>query len=91
MYQKIWDLIDRDYSDPEDDECTMLVSKDDVHIGDAIEELFSKAREEGQVRDYNIDVPCVFDSIGMAIYILIVSWTDKDGSLYTYYTEIHCC
>lgn len=91
MYQEVWDLIDRNYSNLEDDECTMLVSKDDVHIGDAVDELFSKAQGDGRIRSYNVEVPCVFDSVGLAIYVLIISWINEDGSLGTYYTEIHCC
>ena len=88
MYQELWDLIGRDYSDPEDDEYAMLFSKDDVHIGDAVDELFSKAQGNCQIRGYNVEVPCVFDTVGMAIYVLIVSWVNKDGSLSTYYTEV---
>lgn len=88
MYQELWDLIGRDCSDPEDDEYAMLFSKDDVHIGDAVDELFSKAQGNCQIRSYNVEVPCVFDTVGMAIYVLIVSWVNADGSLGTYYTEV---
>lgn len=88
MYQELWDLIGRDYSDPEDDEYAMLFSKDDVHIGDAVDKLFSKAQGNCQIRSYNVEVPCVFDTGDMAIYVLIVSWINADGSLGTYYTEV---
>lgn len=89
MYVELWDLIGRKYTDPEDDEYSMLFSKDGVHIGDAVDELFSKAQSEGRVRSYDISVPCVFDTIGIEmIYVLIVSWINADGSLGTYYTEV---
>ena len=89
MYQELWDLIGRDYSDPEDDEYTMLISKDGVHIANAIEILFSKAKGEGRIREYDIEVPCVFNTIGVEmVYMLIVSWINADGSLGTYHTEV---
>ena len=66
----------------------MLFSKDDVHIGDAVDELFSKAQGDGRIRCYNIEVPCVFDTVGISICVLIVSWINEDGSLETYYTEV---
>lgn len=44
MYVELWDLIGRKYTDPEDDEYAMLVSKDGVHIANAVEILFPKLR-----------------------------------------------
>ena len=88
MYQELWDLIGTNYSDPEDDEYAMLFSKDNIHIGDAVDELFSKAQGDGRIRSYNIEVPCVFDTVGISICVLIVSWINEDGSLGTYYTEV---
>ena len=69
----------------------MLVSKDGVHIANAVEILFSKAKAkgEGRIREYNIEIPCVFDTIGIEmVYVLIVSWINADGFLGTYYTEV---
>lgn len=57
MYVELWDLIGRKYTDPEDDECAMLVSKDGIHITNAVETLFSKAKGEGRIREYNIEIP----------------------------------
>ena len=89
MYVGLWDLIGRKYTDPEDDEYAMLVSKDGVHIANAVEILFSKAKGEGRIREYIIEIPCVFDTIGIEmVYVLIVSWINADGSLGTYYTEV---
>ena len=89
MYAELWNLIGRKYTDPEDDEYTMLVSKDGVHIANAVETLFSKAKGEGRIREYNIEIPCVFDTIGIEmVYVLIVSWINADGTLGTYYTEV---
>lgn len=89
MYAELWYLISRKYTDPEDDEYTMLVSKDGVHIVNAVDTLFSKAKGEGRIRKYNIEIPCVFDTIGIEmVYVLIVSWINADGSLGTYYTEV---
>ena len=89
MYVELWDLIGRKYTDPEDDEYAMLVSKDGVHIANAVEILFSKAKGEGRICEYNIEIPCVFDTIGVEmVYVLIVSWINADGSLGTYYTEV---
>ena len=89
MYVELWDLIGRKYTDPEDDEYTMLVSKDGVHIANAVETLFFFSQGEGRIREYNIEIPCVFDTIGIEmVYVLIVSWINADGSLGTYYTEV---
>lgn len=88
MYVELWDLIGRKYTDPEDDEYAMLVSKDGVHIGDAVDELFSEAQGNCQICSYDVEVPCVFETVDMAIYVLIVSWINADGSLGTYYTEV---
>lgn len=60
MYVELWDLIGRKYTDPEDDEYAMLVSKDGVHIANAVEILFSKAKGEGRIREYNIEIPLRF-------------------------------
>lgn len=89
MYVELWDLIGRKYTDPEDDEYAMLVSKDGIHIANAVETLFSEAKGEGRIREYNIEIPCVFDTIGIEmVYVLIISWINADGSLGTYYTEV---
>lgn len=90
MYVELWDLIGRKYTDPEDDEHTMLVSKDGVHITNAVETLFSEAKGECRIREYNIEIPCVFDTIGIEmVYVLIISWINADGTLGTYYTEVY--
>ena len=88
MYVELWDLIGRKYTDPEDDEYAMLISKDGIHITNAVETLFSKAKGEDRIREYNIEIPCVFDTIGIEVYVLIVSWINADGTLGTYYTEV---
>ena len=88
MIQELWDLIGRDYSDPEDDEYALLFSKDGVHIGDAVEKLFSEAQGNCWIRDYDISVPCVYESIRIAIYVLIATWIDKDGTLQAFYQEV---
>lgn len=89
MYVELWNLIGRKYSDPEDEEYTMLISKDGIHIANAVDETFSKAKGEGRIREYDIEIPCVFDTIGIEmVYMLIVSWINADGSLGTYYTEV---
>ena len=60
-----------------------LLEKDEF-IGDAVNNLFVNAQANGWIRDYSIEIPYIYGSINLEIYMLIISWINSDGSLGTY-------
>lgn len=86
MTQALLDLIDGEFTNENGD--TTLFNKDGLHIGDAVDHLFSTAEGNAWIKNYNIAVPCIYEDWEMSVYMLIVSWVNADGYLDTYYERI---
>lgn len=81
MRYELCNLLEDFYD--ENDELKLCNSKED-YLPQAIEEFFSNAQANTWVRDYNVDFICAFESPGLDINVLAVSWVNADGTLDIY-------
>ena len=82
MYDELYELLDKEFTDENGN--LMRFNDEDEFIGDAVNNLFVNAQANCQIRDYNIEIPCVYEGPGLEIYMLIISWITSDGFLGVY-------
>lgn len=86
MYHDLYELLEKEFTDGNGN--LMRYNEEDEFIGDAVNNLFVNAQANGWIRDYNIEVPCVYEGLSLEIYMLIISWVNSDGSLGSYNESI---
>lgn len=86
MYHDLYELLEKEFTDGNGN--LMRYNEEDEFIGDAVYNLFVNAQANGWIHDYNIEVPCVYESLSLEIYMLIISWVNSDGFLGTYNESI---
>lgn len=82
MYHDLYELLEKEFTDGNQN--LMRFNEEDEFIGDAVNNLFVNAQANGWICEYSIEVPCVYESIGLDIYMLIIAWVYPDGALATY-------
>lgn len=86
MYHDLYELLEKEFTDGNGN--LMRYNEEDEFIGDAVNNLFVNAQANSWIHDYNIEVPCVYESLSLEIYMLIISWVNSDGFLGTYNESI---
>lgn len=86
MYHDLYELLEKEFTDGNGN--LMRYNEEDEFIGDAVNNLFVNAQANDWIRDYLIRIPCIYESLNLEIYMLIISWINTDGSLGTYNDSI---
>lgn len=86
MYHDLYELLEKEFTDGNGN--LMRYNEEDEFIGDAVNNLFVNAQANDWIRDYLIRIPCIYESLNLEIYMLIISWINSDGSLGTYNDSI---
>lgn len=86
MYHDLYELLEKEFTDGNGN--LMRYNEEDEFIGDAVNNLFVNAQANDWIRDYLIRIPCIYESLNLEIYMLIISWVNSDGSLGTYNESI---